>query len=252
MKKYYEAYDARYRKAYSAGMKLWHCDYDSATQTNNGIKKVISDIIQSGSIPKPPAKLIDIGCGEGLWSMAWAQKGYDVSGIDISEAAIEKAMQLTLKKKLSINFFCDDVMELKTVMDESFDLAFESYCFQHIIYDRDRKRCFRRISRILKPEAFLIVNYAWDENGLAAGVNTPQELEELRSIERSSFLNTDSGRLFKRYKHETDGSLRKFVFEPLSVLMKNREAAIREFEDAGFVLKHVFDDSSRAIFKKIN
>src|SRR6185437_2735974 len=41
--------------------------------------------------PLPNSRMLDIACGEGRYAVQLAEKGYDVTGIDLSRSSIEKA-----------------------------------------------------------------------------------------------------------------------------------------------------------------
>src|SRR3990170_6301318 len=42
----------------------------------------------------PGARVLDLGCGEGRDSVYFASRGYDVTGLDVSAAGLEKAERL--------------------------------------------------------------------------------------------------------------------------------------------------------------
>ena len=52
-------------------------------------------------LPTPPAKLLDLGCGTGLTSLSFARRGYDVTGQDISETAIQYANEIKDQEKIN-------------------------------------------------------------------------------------------------------------------------------------------------------
>ena len=58
----------------------------------------LKELVESGKIK--PCKVIDIGCGEGFYSIYLASKGFDVLGIDISENAIKYAKENTCRQIL--------------------------------------------------------------------------------------------------------------------------------------------------------
>ena len=43
--------------------------------------------------PLPGARMVDIACGEGRFSIELAERGYDVTGIDLSHLSIDKALK---------------------------------------------------------------------------------------------------------------------------------------------------------------
>jgi 2-polyprenyl-3-methyl-5-hydroxy-6-metoxy-1,4-benzoquinol methylase len=58
------------------------------------------DRLERETFPKPPARVLELGCGNGMSSSLWmARKGYEVHGIDISETAIAWAEQQFAEKR---------------------------------------------------------------------------------------------------------------------------------------------------------
>lgn len=79
-------YDAQYRRLKAAGLPGWAGDQHerNALRMAETLQRLERD-----HFPKPPACVLELGCGNGMsWSHAMACGGYDVHGIDISEAAI--------------------------------------------------------------------------------------------------------------------------------------------------------------------
>ena len=52
------------------------------------INKLIDHLQPSGD-----AKMLDVACGKGRHAMQLAEKGFDVTGIDLSEESIEEALR---------------------------------------------------------------------------------------------------------------------------------------------------------------
>ena len=63
-------------------------------------------------IKNKKGKILDIGCGNGRDSFFFNKKGYDVTGIDISQKAIQKNSK---KKKKKISFKKFDIASDKKV-----------------------------------------------------------------------------------------------------------------------------------------
>lgn len=56
---------------------------------------------------------LDIGCGNGWFTRAFAKAGYAVIGMDISPQMLNKAVELAKKEGLGIRFFQGDIRRLK-------------------------------------------------------------------------------------------------------------------------------------------
>ena len=110
-------------------------------------KKLESDLeneIKSRNITK--GKFLDLGTGDGTQARELAKLGFDVTGTDISETAIDRA------KKLSkdINYLTDDILNSK-LLASSFDFIFDRGIF-HLFDDSHRPKFVEQIKRILKDD----------------------------------------------------------------------------------------------------
>jgi len=61
---------------------------------------------------KPPARILDLACGGGDQAKIFAQKGYDVLGIDIAPPLIRYAQQQFSTEKLKGSFIVGDMREI--------------------------------------------------------------------------------------------------------------------------------------------
>ncbi|MCM3236748.1 class I SAM-dependent methyltransferase [Heyndrickxia oleronia] len=84
--------------------KSWHAK--SLNMWLNGSRKEIIPFIEN-YIPK--GKFLDLGCGDGFGSYLLFEKGYDVSGIDISEKMIQYAKK---KETNHLTFYQGDMLDL--------------------------------------------------------------------------------------------------------------------------------------------
>ncbi len=66
-------------------------------------------------------KIIDIGCGTGRHSIELSKRGYDVTGIDLSENMLKRAKEKAKKNNLAIDFQQQDARNL--TFSKEFDVA---------------------------------------------------------------------------------------------------------------------------------
>ncbi len=62
--------------------------------------------------PKPGAKILDVPCGNGRLSLALAEKGFQLTGVDLCEELLNDARKSANEKKLAINFDHRDMRDL--------------------------------------------------------------------------------------------------------------------------------------------
>jgi len=108
-------------------MKQWYEELFqnySDKYDNEGFTKGTSgevDFIENEITFNKSGKILDIGCGTGRHSVELARRGYNVTGIDLSESMINKARSLARKENLKIDFLVKDARNFS--FDEPFDLA---------------------------------------------------------------------------------------------------------------------------------
>jgi 2-polyprenyl-3-methyl-5-hydroxy-6-metoxy-1,4-benzoquinol methylase len=67
------------------------------------------------------SKIIDIGCGTGRHSIELSKRGYDITGIDLSEAMLQRAREKAEQNGLQVEFLRYDARNLP--FENQFDLA---------------------------------------------------------------------------------------------------------------------------------
>lgn len=90
------------REKYFFEKEIYSNNYKFKFKTD---KELIADIKQIS----PPAKVLDIGCGDNGTLFELAKRGYDVTGIDISKTLIQNLKNYAKKKKIKIKFACEDI-----------------------------------------------------------------------------------------------------------------------------------------------
>lgn len=92
-------------------------------------------------------KIANIGCGPGRAEMFLTKYGYDITGVDVSEATLK----LAKKRAPKANYIIGDNSNLP-FPDQSFDVVISDGVIHHTV---DPKRSFLENMRILKKEGFL-------------------------------------------------------------------------------------------------
>nr|WP_321409689.1 class I SAM-dependent methyltransferase [uncultured Carboxylicivirga sp.] len=103
-------------------------------------------------------KILHLQCHFGQDTLSFARIGAKVTGVDLSDKAIEKARQLNDAVGMDAIFIQSDIYQLPEVLDEQFDIVFTSYGTIGWLPDMDRWA--KVINHFLKPGGqFLLVEF---------------------------------------------------------------------------------------------
>jgi len=111
-----ERWDSSYRRTRMPGWDVGR----PATE----LKKVI----EGGTIK--PGKALVLGCGTGTNAVYLAQKGFDVTAVDVAPTAIKLCAQRARKAKVKVRWLVADVLALGDI--GQFDFVFDRGCYHHV------------------------------------------------------------------------------------------------------------------------
>jgi len=150
-------------------------------------REVLIRVIESGKVK--PGNALDICCGAGTNTVYMAQKGFNITGLDISSQAIKYARQKARKAGVKIRFIVGNALDFP-FEDEEFDFVFDMGCFHHILIE-DREKFIEGLCRILKRDKgqYLLVCFS-NRNGPAWNHFTKEQLIQYFS-NRFKFQNVE-------------------------------------------------------------
>jgi 2-polyprenyl-6-hydroxyphenyl methylase/3-demethylubiquinone-9 3-methyltransferase len=93
-------------------------------------------------------KVLDVGCGGGILSEAMAQRGADVTGIDMGEANLTTAKLHALESGVKVDYQCIAVETLAAQQPESFDVV---TCLEMLEHVPDPASIIRACHKLVKP-----------------------------------------------------------------------------------------------------
>lgn len=93
--------------------------------------------------------ILHLQCHFGQDSMSMARMGANVTGVDLSDNAIENAQKISAELQLNTQFICCDLYNLPAHLDAQFDIVITSYGTIGWLPDLDKWAAI--IQRYLKP-----------------------------------------------------------------------------------------------------
>ncbi|HTY08147.1 MAG TPA: class I SAM-dependent methyltransferase [Candidatus Edwardsbacteria bacterium] len=147
----YIGHDAQYQKYRAAGLNGWNGEADWLAW-----KRQLETLCRDQDFPKAGG-LLELGCGAGEVALFFAERGYQVHGIDIAPTAICWAMEKATASGSTAQFHVGDVTDLRCYPAASFDIVIDGHCL-HCIIGEDRRKVLLETKRVLKPGGFLYIS----------------------------------------------------------------------------------------------
>jgi SAM-dependent methyltransferase len=146
-----------YRILYAIGFTPWE------QMAQPPIAGQIADLFareEEGREP-PYGRVLDLGCGSGIWGVALAQRGWQVTGVDFVPKALRRARERAEKAGVEVQLVEGDVTDLgPTGVGSGFRLLVDFGCFHDELTDEQRRREGREATAVAAPGATLLV-MAW-------------------------------------------------------------------------------------------
>ena len=121
----------------------------------------IRDKVVDYTNAKNGSRILDVGTGTGKQAFAFAKRGYDVTGIDLSEDMLKVAVRNN--KYENVEFIDTDAANLP-FKDSSFDVSSVSFALHDMLLSI-REKTLKEMVRVTKQEGMVvIIDYALPEN----------------------------------------------------------------------------------------
>ncbi|HSF24073.1 MAG TPA: class I SAM-dependent methyltransferase [Blastocatellia bacterium] len=101
------------------------------------------------------ARILDLGCGAGPYSLWFAERGSRVSGLDLSETMIALASQKAAEGGVRIDFRVADIRKPLPFTDAEFDLVFTATALHYV---EDLATLFGEIARVMKATGHFVAS----------------------------------------------------------------------------------------------
>ncbi|RZJ89575.1 MAG: class I SAM-dependent methyltransferase [Chryseobacterium sp.] len=166
------------------------------SQRNDEEAEFLIDNLSAFLKPTPESRILDIACGRGRHAVYLNKKGYDVTGIDLSEQSIRYAKQF---ENRHLHFFVHDMRKLAFI--NYFDIALNLFTsFGYFETEKDHVNALKSFRKGIKPDGYLVIDY-FNTQKIIKNLN-PQETKLMEGIEFHIHKFVSEGKIIKRINFE--------------------------------------------------
>ena len=228
-------------------------DVDLASRRTEFVEASVDWIGESFDLG-PGKRVIDLGCGPGLYANRLATTGAAVTGIDFSERSIEHARAAAEREDVKVEYLLGDYLRLDT--DRRYDLALMIMCDYCALSPQQRAELLSKVSRLLEPggsflfDVYSLAYFATWEEQTSYGVGLMDDFWSASPY--YGFLNT--------YRYDAE----KVVLEKYTIVESDSrteyfnwfqhydvESLSAEIEAAGLVIDQVFGDVAGEPYEEV-
>ena len=104
-------------------------------------------------------KIIDIGAGTGKYSIKLANKGYDVTAVEL----VKHNLRMIEKNNKSIKVIQGNAINLNKLKDKEYDFVLLFGPLYHLITKDEKIKALNEAKRILKDDGIIMISYCMNE-----------------------------------------------------------------------------------------
>ncbi len=218
-------------------------DNDLASRRTATIDRTIIHLLESGLL-KPGMKVLDLGCGPGLYAEKLCKAGIHVVGLDISSRSLEYAKQKAQEAGLDIEYYFRNFFEIDYT--DEFDAVIQVYGELNTFSDEKRDKLLGLINKALKNNGVFIFDISTRELRAKYGVKNEWYMsdggfwrpgkhlvleqgfdypEEDTWVDQFIVADEQGIKVYRNWYHD-------YSFDTIKPVLNN----------AGFKIKHVWND----------
>ena len=189
-------------------------------------------------------RLLDLGCGPGLYAERLYDKGFSVTGIDFSKRSIAYAQNHAKETMRNIEYLYQNYLDID--YENEYDVVTLIYCDFGVLSPQDRSTLLKKIHKALKPGGTFILD-VFNENHL-------KDFSEMQTVEyeESGFWANEPYVLIQKNKiyRESNNTLEQYLiitqdqFDCFNIWNQiySLEAFKQEITEGGFKVEDMLDN----------
>ena len=197
-------------------------------------------------------RICDFGCGPGLYTARFAEKGAIVTGIDFSERSIRYARETAERKNLDIDYILEDYLKFST--DKKYDLITIIYCDLCPLSPEQRKTLMGKFYEYLDDEGSVFLD--------VFSLHAFEERQEVTTYEHLQLDGFWSDKDYYGFMNTFKYNEEKVILDKYTIVEKSRtwevynwlqyysiESLENEFKENGFRVVEQYSDVAGAPYR---
>jgi len=198
-------------------------------------ERLVSLILSTLDV-KPGGRVLDVGCGRGRHARMFARRGYEVTGLDLAERALDAASRQAADEGLDITFLHGDMR--KPVAEDAFDLVVNLFTAFGYFHERaEHIRALIAMVTAVRPGGFVVQDFMNAEHVRRKFV--PADEKTVDGVHILQERRVTGNRIEKTITLRQNGD-RHVVTESVELL--NREDFESFYREVGLHCEHMFGD----------
>ncbi len=244
--------------------ELWTDDYTSKQMLSLHLNKEIDVSSRNASFIKTSvewivthfnvgmgSKVVDFGCGPGLYTTKLAQKQAHVTGIDFSTRSIEYAREVAKTQGLSIDYVNENYLDFEYY--DHFDLILMIMCDFCALSPSQREKILTKFYKFLQPNGYILLD--------VYSLKTFEQREETALYEANLFNNFWFENKYYGFLNTFKYEKEKVILDKYTLIQKEGTRTIynwlqcfspeelkKEFLESGLVVEELYSDVAGSPF----
>jgi len=219
-------------------------EIDVSSRNARFINRSVSWIIEKFNLNNK-SNVLDFGCGPGLYTNRFAERGINVTGVDFSKRSIEYAAQIASSKNLKVNYVHKNYLEYET--QDRFDLITMIMCDYCALSPEQRGIMLNKFKELLKPSGNVLLD--------VYSLKSYNQREEIAAYEFNHLNNFWSPEDYYCFVNTFKYCDEKIILDKYTIIEKAQTRVIynwlqyysvetlrREFEDNGLEVLEFYSD----------
>lgn len=188
-------------------LKVYYNSYNEEGRllSKHGMVEFLTTMRYIERYAKPGMRILEIGAGTGPYSLALADKGFQVDAVELMENHIE-IFKSKIKEGHRVNIMQANAMDLSMIPDSTYDITLLLGPMYHLYTDSDKRRALSEALRVTKSggvffTAYCIADASVIQYGFRGG-NIP-DLFEKKLLDPVTFrVASRPAEVFELYRKE--------------------------------------------------